>query len=313
MPTENMTTTTEVDPGVQTFYDRMLLKRSQPFLIHETAGQTRNIGRKSGDTIKFRRYAALSPATTPLTEGVTPPGKQAAKTDLTAKVEQYGDYLHVTDWVDLTVEDAVLTEFSEVLGEQMGKTRDALTRDILAATASAIDVSGSISAGDLDSAIQTLANNDAQMVTEMIKAGTGQGTVPISPAYWAFSHTKLLPDWQSLSGTNTQWIPVRKYAKPDEAHPAEWGSYEQIRALFSSQGYKNDSLANPYKIPIVGKNAYGVTEIEGGAAKNIVKPFNSGGTDDPLEQRATSGWKMTFTARILNDNFMVKLDNVSKA
>jgi len=87
---ENLTTTTQVDPGVQLFYDRVLLKRSQPFLIHEKAAQTRNMSKKSGNTIKFRRYASLTPATTPLTEGVTPPGQKASKTDLTAQVKQYG-------------------------------------------------------------------------------------------------------------------------------------------------------------------------------------------------------------------------------
>lgn len=303
----NLTTTTQVDPGVQVFYDRVLLKRAQPFLIHEKAAQTRNMSKRSGNTIKFRRYASLTPATTPLTEGVTPPGQRASKTDLTAQVKQYGDFLHVSDWVDLTNQDSTLTEFAEILGEQMGKTRDALCRDIMCACASTIDVSGALAQANVKTAIKTLVNNDTQFVTTLIRAGTGQGTVPVSPAYWAMSHTELLDDWQDL----TDWIPVREYAKPNEADAAEWGSLEQVRVLMSTQGYKDSTLTHAYKIPVVGKNAYGVTEIEGGAAKNIVKPFGSGGTEDPLNQRATSGWKMTYVARILNDNFMVVLNNVS--
>lgn len=307
MPAQNLTTTTQVDPAVQQFYDRNLLERAQPYRIHEKLAQTRNINRKSGDTIKFRRYASLTPATTPLTEGVTPPGQQANKTDLTAQVKQYGDFLHVSDWVDLTTEDPVLTEFSDLLGEQMGRTRDALCRDVLVATASAIDVSGALSTTVLDSAIQTLINNDARMVTQMVQAGTGIGTQPVSQAFWAMAHTDKLTDLKGLSG----FLPVREYPRQDDVQDAEWGAYENIRFLLSTQGYKDTSLTYPYKIPIVGQNAYGVTEIEGGAAKNIIKPFGSGGTEDPLEQRATSGWKMTFAARILNDNFIVKLDNVS--
>jgi N4-gp56 family major capsid protein len=140
----------------------------------------------------------------------------------------------------------------------------------------------------------------------LIKAGTGQGTLPVSPAFWAFSHSELLDDWQKVPG----WLPVRKYARPDEAQESEWGSYEQLRVLLSSQGCKIDGSPVKYKVPIVGKDAYAVTEIEGGAARNIVKPFGSGGTTDPLNQRATSGWKMTFAARILNDAFMVCLINI---
>ena len=46
-----------------------------------------------------------------------------------------------------------------------------------------------------------------------------------------------------------------------------------------------------------------VTDLESGS-ESIVKAFGSGGTSDPLNQRATAGWKMAFVARILNDNFI---------
>jgi len=306
-----LTSTSQIDPGVAIFYDRVLLTRAVPFLIHEKAAQTRNISRKSGNTIKFRRYNSLALATTPLTEGVTPDGSQLSKTDIQAVIKEYGDFVHITDWVDLTVEDSVLTEAAEILGEQMGQTRDALVRDVLAACATAIDFANTaLSApgneAKLNAAIRTLVNNNAKYVTRLIKAGTGQGTVPVSAAFWAFSHSELLDDWQKVPG----WVPVRKYARPDEAQESEWGSYEQIRVLLSSQGVKTAGTPDTYKVPIVGKDAYAVTEIEGGAAKNIVKPFGSGGTTDPLNQRATSGWKMFFTARILNDAFMVVLTNI---
>lgn len=302
-----LTTTTQIDPAVQMFYDRVLLRRSVPFLIHEKFAQTRNMGSRSGTQIKFRRYAALSPATTPLTEGTTPPGSVAAKTDLLADVKQYGDFLYVSDWVDLTNQDPVLTEFAEILGEQMGQTRDILCRDILCACSSHVDAGNTaLTATLVESSIKMLVGNDAQMPTRMVRAGTGQGTLPVSAAYWAMGNTDLLDDWKNVDG----WLPVRKYAKPEEADEAEWGSVEQVRVLLSTRGNVTTGTPNTYIIPIVGKNAYGVTEIEGGAAKNIVKPYGSSGTADPLNQRATSGWKMTYVARILNDLFMMNIINV---
>jgi len=56
----------------------------------------------------------------------------------------------------------------------------------------------------------------------------------------------------------------------------------------------------------LGKNAYGTTEVEGGGLQNIVKQLGSAGTGDPLNQRATSGWKATKTAEILTEEFMVR-------
>lgn len=105
-----ITTTTNVPPAIAVFYDRVLLKRALPSLVHKMFGQSRNIKQKSGNQIKFRRYSSLAVNTTPLAEGVTPAGQQLSVTDLYAEVKQYGDFVHLTDVIDLTVQDPVLTE-----------------------------------------------------------------------------------------------------------------------------------------------------------------------------------------------------------
>ena len=62
---------------------------------------------------------------------------------------------------------------------------------------------------------------------------------------------------------------------------------------------------------VIGKNAYGVTEVEGGGLQTIVKQLGSGGTADPLNQRASAGWKAIKTAEILSDEFMVRIESSS--
>lgn len=306
---DNLTTTTEVDSAVAVFYDRVLLMRAQPYLIHEVAAQVRNLPSGSSDTIKFRRYSSLTLATVPLVEGVTPSGQKLSKTDLTAKVSQYGDYVHVTDWVDLTVEDAVLTETNELLGEQMGKTRDVLVRDILAACASSTDASNGsngntpteIHRTDVDAVVKTLLNSDADMITMVKSASTGVGTSPIRPAFIGLMNTNLIDDLEAVTG----FISTTNYPSQDKVMQAEWGSTGNVRWLTSTQAHRDTvSSPNEYKLMILGQNAYGVTSIEAGVAKSIVKAFGSSGTADPLNQRATAGWKMPFVARILNDSFM---------
>ena len=59
------------------------------------------------------------------------------------------------------------------------------------------------------------------------------------------------------------------------------------------------------------EDAYGVTEITGGGLENIVKQLGSAGTADPLNQRATTGWKATKTAEILVENYMVRVETAS--
>ncbi|MBR6428254.1 MAG: N4-gp56 family major capsid protein [Clostridia bacterium] len=62
---------------------------------------------------------------------------------------------------------------------------------------------------------------------------------------------------------------------------------------------------------VFGKDAYGVVDVDGkGAVQLIVKPHGSGGTADPLDQRATVGAKVTaYAAVILNDLWLVKIEH----
>ena len=88
MPT---TTRTQIPAEVNNFYDRTLLERAKALMVHTRWAQVRDIPRNAGtSTIKFRRYANLAAATTPLQEGVTPVGSQLSSTEITAVVKQYG-------------------------------------------------------------------------------------------------------------------------------------------------------------------------------------------------------------------------------
>ena len=66
-----------------------------------------------------------------------------------------------------------------------------------------------------------------------------------------------------------------------------------------------------YSTLIFGANAYGVTEVTGGGLEVIVKQLGSAGTADPLNQRASVGWKATKTAKRLVESFMVRVETGS--
>ena len=62
---------------------------------------------------------------------------------------------------------------------------------------------------------------------------------------------------------------------------------------------------------VFGRDAYGVIDVDGkGTVQLIVKPHGSGGSSDPLDQRATVGAKVTaFAAAVLNDLWIVKIEH----
>lgn len=66
-----------------------------------------------------------------------------------------------------------------------------------------------------------------------------------------------------------------------------------------------------YSTLILGADAYGVTEVEGGGLDIIVKQLGSAGSSDPLNQRASVGWKAVKTAERLVENYMVRIETAS--
>jgi N4-gp56 family major capsid protein len=323
------TTTTQIDSAVTNWYDRVLLRRALPYLAHGLFGQKRPLPSKSGTTIKFRRYTALNKATVPLVEGVTPTAEQLAKTDVTATPLSYGQYVEISDEIDMTTEDRVLNEAGVLLGESAGETIDTIYREILNAgtsvsyaggVAGKVNVITKVSTTDLDKALRTLRNNKAKYFTKSIKGGTGVGTQPIRASYYAVIHPNVTYDIEGLTG----FVSVANYPNPETAHENEIGAYKNIRFIESTEAKytvgasgvtsavgssgldATSTYVNVYHILIFGMDAYGIVDLKGHAMQNIIKPYGSG--DDPLNQRATSGWKAKTTCVILNDNFMHRLE-----
>lgn len=68
-----------------------------------------------------------------------------------------------------------------------------------------------------------------------------------------------------------------------------------------------------YATLVIGDDAYGVTNISDGGLQHIVKQLGSAGTADPLNQRATAGWKATKTAVRLVEEYMVRIETCASA
>ncbi len=66
-----------------------------------------------------------------------------------------------------------------------------------------------------------------------------------------------------------------------------------------------------YSTLIIGDNAYGTTELSGGGLTHIIKQLGSAGTADPLNQRATAGWKATKAAVRLVEPYMIRIESAS--
>ena len=93
------------------------------------------------------------------------------------------------------------------------------------------------------------------------------------------------------------------------------GKIENVRFVESTEAKifsgKGAGGRDVYATTILGENAYGTTEISGGGLVHIIKQLGSGGTADPLDQRATAGWKATKAAVRLVEPYMVRIETAS--
>lgn len=315
----NQSGTAQIPAAVAAFYDRNLLERALPVLIHDKWGQKRNLPKGNSDTIKFRKWNALATATTPLTEGVTPAGSQLSVTDITATVLQYGDFTILTDKVSMVTEDNVIKEATDVLGEQGGETVDEVQRDVLnagtsvryaSAVAARVNVAAKVTTADLDSAIKTLKGQKAKKFTETIVGSTKVGTVPVKAAYVGICHTDTSDTLEGLAGFKG----YEEYAGQTLIDMNEIGAYRAIRFVETTQAKvfaaAGAAGVDVYSTLVFGKDAYGVVSLRGQKnIQTIVKPLGSSGTADPLNQRASVGWVAWTVAKILNDNWMVRIES----
>jgi len=329
------TTTTTIPINIEGFYDRNLLRRSLAALLYSRFGQTRPLPKNAGSKITFRKYGSLAVNTTQLTEGTTPAGTVLSVTAITATMGQYGDFIVITDkLLDMGL-DPILVEAGEILGEQAGLSIDTIHRaGLLAGTtvryangvAARINVITAAVVADLQVAVRTLEGVNAMKFRSMNAPTEKVSTVPLRAAFIAITHTDCRQDFEGLTG----FTPVEQYSSQKDVMEEEIGEFKGIRILATTNAgtvpntggtavtnglvYTTaNTSCDIYQTLVIAKDAYGVIPLQKGNVENIVKRAGSSGTEDPLNQRNTSGWKAYTTIKILNDNFLIRIEHGATA
>lgn len=305
------TTLTEgLSAEMKTFYDMTLIDEAAPALVHDQFGQKRPIPKNGGKVIEFRKFAPLTKALTPLTEGVTPQGKSLDVTTITAEVSQYGDFITMSDMLELTAIDNVVVEALKLLGRQGGATLDTVVRNILH-TGTNVMYCPKIAEDGSETAVTSRATLDntcrltVKQVQKAVAKLRAQNAPPISGKYVAIIHPYAAYDLMR----DKEWIDAHKYAQPDNLYEGEIGEIAGVRFVQTTEAKIYDN--GVFGTLIFGEGAYGNTEIAGGGMETIVKQKGSAGTADPLDQRSSVGWKGQKTAEILVEQYMVRVESKS--
>ncbi len=312
---QNTTSASGMSAEMKTFYEKRLIDQAEPALVHDQFGDPYPIPANGGKNIEFRKYDSLPKATTPLTEGVTPDGQTMNVSTVTAEVKQYGGWVPITDTLQLTAIDNNIVQATKIIASQAGRTLDTIVRDVLAGGTNVI-YAPKIGEGGAETAVTSRATLDAtcQLTSDLIARAATQlkamNADPIGTSFVGIIHPYVAYDLRR----DPDWIDVHKYAQPDEIYNGEIGTLHGVRFVETSEAKIWKGTGCPaglavFSTLILGAHAYGSTEIEGGGLEHIVKQLGYG--DDPLNQRASVGWKAHKTAERLVEQYMVRIESCS--
>ena len=312
---QNTTGASGMSAEMKTFYEKRLIDQAEPALVHDQFGDPYPIPANGGKNIEFRKYDSLPKATTPLTEGVTPDGQTMNVSTVTAEVRQYGGWVPITDTLQLTAIDNNIVQATKIIASQAGRTLDTIVRDVLAGGTNVI-YAPKIGEGGAETAVTSRDTLDAtcQLTSDLIARAATQlkamNADPIGTSFVGIIHPYVAYDLRR----DPDWIDVHKYAQPDEIYNGEIGTLHGVRFVETSEAKIWKGTDCPadlavFSTLILGAHAYGSTEIEGGGLEHIVKQLGYG--DDPLNQRASVGWKAHKTAERLVEQYMVRIESCS--
>lgn len=301
-------TTLTLTTPIKTYYEKILLARLIAEFLHATWAQKGSIpaGQKN---VEMRRYGSLAAATSALVEGVTPTGKNLSATAITATPAQYGDFVEISDVLSMTSIDPILEVTAELFGEQSAETLDTLTRDVMMA-GTTVQYAGGV-AGRASVAIgNKLTSDEVKKAVRTLKKNKAKR---INGAYIGL----IGPDASFDLQGDAAWKSAKEYAGAEDIAKGEIGMIHGVR-FFETANNKVFAAAGTGPIDvhatlIFGANFYGILDWAGMGLDFIVKVLGSSGSSDPLNQRQTTGWKVSFVAKILQDLAAVRIEHAVTA
>lgn len=315
-----MTTETgSLSAEMKTFYEKRLLDQAEPLLVHNQFGDKYPIPAGSGKKIEFRKYSALPKALTALTEGVTPAGNSLNVTTVEGTVKQYGDWIQLSDMLQMTAIDNNVVQATKLLSSQAGRTLDTVTREVLAGGTNVIYAPKVVDGAETEVLSRSTLTPECVLTPFVVMRAAAtleaMNTPKINGSYVLIIHPYCRETLQESPG----WVDVVKYKEGNNTFSGEIGKIGDVRVVTTSEAkIINDSTCpvvedstyySVFTSLLLGANAYGVTMLENGGLQHIVKQLGYG--EDPLNQRSSCGWKATSVAVRLCEEYMVRIESLS--
>lgn len=255
--TESKLAGNDLSAEMKTYYEKRLIDLAEPKLVHDQFGDKYPIPAGNGRTIEFRKYDSLAKATTPIVEGVTPTGNDLNVSSVQETVMQYGDWIQMSDLLEMSAVDNNVLQATRLLGAQAGRTLDSITRDVLAGGTNVIyapsHANGTTAAVTSRSAIDESCRLDGDLIFRAAAQLKGMNAEPIDEAYVAIIHPYVAYDLMR----SQEWIDAHKYASPENLYAGEIGKLAGVRFVESTEAkiFRGANLtAGAYSLTVASYN-----------------------------------------------------------
>jgi len=301
----NMTTSSALSAGMQTYYNRELLRTFEPNLVHLQFGDEHRMPPHSGLVMNMRKLIPLETNAKALSEGDPGESVMLAETEVTVQLQQYGEYARCTDKLDLTHLDMDIMRRTKLFGDAGARSIDAVVREELAKCANVIYAGGKASRAELTAA-DKLTSRELRKAVKTLKKNHAQ-------TFGGYYVAIIGPDTMYDLQEDEAFVKVSQYQDKENIYTGEVGRLFGVRLvetteakIFEGAGTDGADVAS---VIVLGQYAYGVTSLKGAKPRMIVKPAGSAGTADPLDQISTVGWKMDgFGAKLLQPEYAVRIE-----
>lgn len=258
------TTSSGLTDEMKTYYSDYLVDLVEPRLVHDQFADKRDIPEGTGKTIEFRKYSPLAKALTPLQEGVTPDGNTLHMSVITAEIYQFGDYIALTDILQLTAIDNNVVQATKLLGAQAGRTLDTITREVMAGGTNVL-YAPNVDSPDVEVNGRHFITAKNKFTADMAFKGKTQlaamNAAPIDDSYVAIIHPYVSYDVMR----DPEWIAKKDYDNKDY-YNGEIGRIGGVRFVESTEAkiFYGDDLADDSRTLSVSSVADEVVTFTGG-------------------------------------------------
>ena len=245
-PNVQTTGTAGLSPEMKTYYNTELLDNARPSLVHVQVCEKKKLPANHGKSIEFRKFNKFAPATTPLTEGVTPDGSGVSVSYITATISQYGDYVSLSDQIKTHAIDDVALGVTTEQGACAGETNDIVTRDVMQG-GTMVQYASKISDGSTSEVVSRygLDANCKLTSIEVAKAATAlkkMNAPTFDGKYVCIIHPSVAFDLRQ----DKDWIAAHQYAAVTELFSGEIGELHGVRFVETTEAkiFRGDDLAS---------------------------------------------------------------------